>query len=111
MPSNFYKRVADRIKRIDPDTLHTQFARLVAERGFLETIFQSIHEGVLVVKPDASLQFANAAAERLLGFRFSDVKERPINSLLRDFELDDLLTASVTPDWPDRKSTRLNSSH
>ena len=93
MPSNFYQRVADRVKRIDPDTLHTQFARLVAERGFLETLFQSIQEGVLVVNPDASLQFANAAAERLLGFRFSETKGRPVAPLLRDLELDHLLAA------------------
>ena len=100
MASNFYQRVAARLKRIDPDTLHTQFARLVAERGFLETLFQSIHEGVLVINPDASLQFANAAAERLLGFRFSDMRERPVASLLRDFELDPLLAAPDGGDWP-----------
>ena len=99
MPSNFYQRVAARLKRIDPDTLHTQFARLVAERGFLETLFQSIQEGVLVINPDASLQFANAAAERLLGFRFSDIKGRPVASLLRDFELDELLTAPADGEW------------
>ena len=98
MPSNFYQRVAARLKRIDPDTLHTQFARLVAERGFLETLFQSIQEGVLVINPDASLQFANAAAERLLGFRFSDIKGRPVTSLLRDFELEELLTAPADAD-------------
>ena len=101
MASNFYQRVADRIKRIDPDTLHTQFARLVAERGFLETLFQSIQEGVLVVNPDASLQFANAAAERLLGFRFADTKGRPVTPLLRDFELDRLLNGSDRSDRSD----------
>jgi len=100
MPSNFYQRVAERLKRIDPDTLHTQFARLVAERGFLETLFQSIQEGVLVIAPDASLQFANAAAERLLGFKFSDIKGRPVTPLLRDFELDHLLDAPGARDWP-----------
>jgi len=102
MPSNFYQRVAERVRRIDPDTLHTQFARLVAERGFLETLFQSIQEGVLVINPDASLQFANAAAERLLGFRFNDVKGRPVLNLLRDFDLDELLAApagGAPSDW------------
>jgi signal transduction histidine kinase len=93
--------VADRLKRIDPDTLHTQFARLVAERGFLETLFQSIQEGVLVIAPDATLQFANAAAERLLGFRFNDARGRPVTPLLRDFEIDHLLAApGDAADWP-----------
>ena len=102
MPSNFYQRVAERVRRIDPDTLHTQFARLVAEHGFLETLFQSIQEGVLVINPDASLQFANAAAERLLGFRFNDAKGRPVLNLLRDFDLDELLAApagGAPSDW------------
>lgn len=103
---NFYKRVAARIKRLDPDTLHTQFAQLVAERGFLETIFQTIQEGVLVISPDASLQFANAAAERLLGFHFSAVKERPVGDLLRDFELDHLLDPSHAPAGWSRAVTR-----
>ena len=110
MPSNFYQRVADRIKRIDPDTLHTQFARLVAERGFLETLFQSIQEGVLVINPDASLQFANAAAERLLGFRFSDTKGRPVTSFLRDFELDHLLAAPGARDWPGATTSEVEIS-
>ncbi|MCL1887953.1 MAG: ATP-binding protein, partial [Kiritimatiellaeota bacterium] len=53
---------------------------------------------VLVIAADATLQFANAAAERLLGIVFSDAKGRPVESLLRDFDL--CAPGADGPDWP-----------
>ncbi len=64
----FLDKLVARLERLDAASLQTQFLNLARERGLLETVFQSIQEGVLVVSEDGLLQYANRAAELLLGF-------------------------------------------
>ena len=49
MKSGFLDRLIGRLDRLDPESLQTHFLRLVQEKGLLETIFQSIQEGVIVI--------------------------------------------------------------
>ena len=56
--------------------------RLARRRGFLETVLQSIQEGVLVVSAEGAAVYANRTAEAMLGFEFDRVRGRPLERWL-----------------------------
>jgi two-component system, sporulation sensor kinase E len=65
--SNFLDRVLGRLPRLDKEGLQTVVERLAHERAFLETLFNTIEDGVLVVDPQGRIAYFNEAAVRLLG--------------------------------------------
>jgi PAS domain S-box-containing protein len=67
MKSRFLEQLLRRIDRIDPDSLQTHFLRLAREKGLLETILQSIREGLVVVDGQGKVTYANDAVGKLLG--------------------------------------------
>ena len=64
--------------------MRENFLRLAQERGLLETIFQSIQEGVAVIDAAGRVEYANRACEQLLGFSLEDVRGRPVSRYLRE---------------------------
>jgi len=68
--SGFLDKLIDRLDRLDPKSLQTQFLHLVQERGLMETIFQSLQEGVLVIDARGRLTYANRAAHEMFGLDF-----------------------------------------
>ena len=99
MPQGFFDRLVTKLDKIDPESLQTHLTRLARERGLLETIFQSIQEGVLVVDADARLTYANRAAAALLGFDADRAVDRPASKLLPGFEWDRLLEMRADDEW------------
>ena len=91
MKYGFFDRLIERLDRVDPQSLQTQFLHLVQERGLLETIFQSIQEGVMVVDSLARLTYANRAAEQMLGFSIEASRGRPVSRYLEDVDWDRVL--------------------
>jgi PAS domain S-box-containing protein len=91
MKSGFVDKLLERLDRLDPESIQEQFLRLVRERGLLETIFQSIQEGVIVVDSDGKMSYANRAAEDLIGFSFSESKDRPISRTLKEIDWNRIL--------------------
>lgn len=67
MKSGFLDQLLRRIDRIDPGSLQTHFLRLAREKGLLETILQTIREGLVVVDGSGKVSYANEAVARLLG--------------------------------------------
>ena len=65
--TSFFDRIAGRIDRLDAEGLQTVLQRLVRERDFLETLFDTIEDGVLVLDGKAQISWANQSAEHLLG--------------------------------------------
>ena len=74
----FYRKLASRLGKLDAEDLRAQFLNIENERGLLETVFQSIQEGVVVVSADGRLLYANAAAERIFGFDFAKTRGKPV---------------------------------
>ncbi len=91
MRSGFLEKLIARLDRLDPQSVQAHFLRLSRERGLLETIFQSIQEGVLVVTGDGRISYANKAVEHFLGFSFDSVQGRPASRYLRFIEWDRIL--------------------
>ena len=88
--SNFVNRLVSRIDRVDAESLQAQIARFVSERGFLEAIFRTVLEGILVLDAEGRLLFANVASERILGFDFKKLRGRPFGRYLKDWEWEEL---------------------
>ncbi len=98
MNSGFLDKLVDRLDKLDPKSLQTQFLRLAKERGLLETIFQSVQEGLVVIDGSGLITYANRAAEQMLGFTFDQAKGRPVANYLRDLEWDRILSLDAA-EW------------
>jgi PAS domain S-box-containing protein len=60
-------RVLGRLDTLDSVNLANLVQRLARERSLFEAIFNTIHEGILVISADGAIEYANAAATRLIG--------------------------------------------
>jgi PAS domain S-box-containing protein len=79
--SSFLDKVLPRIGRLDEAGLQTVVQRLARERTFLETLFNSIEDGVLVVDEAGRILYFNQAVTRFLGLQ-PDVEGRPITDFI-----------------------------
>jgi len=91
MKSKFLDKLIDRLDRMDSDSVQTQFLHLAREKGLLETIFQAIQEGIVVVGSGARIRYANRMAERLFGFKLDDAEGQPIARYIRDIDWEKVL--------------------
>ena len=60
-------RVLGRLDALDSVNLANLVQRLARERGLCEEIFNVLQEGVLVIGADGAIEYANAAAHRIIG--------------------------------------------
>ena len=67
--SSFLDKVLGRIGRLDTEGLQTVVQRLARERSFLETLFNTIEDGVLVVDEEGRVIYFNQAVTRLIGLQ------------------------------------------
>src|SRR6516225_3731028 len=70
--SSFLDKVLGRIGRLDTEGLQTVVQRLARERNFLETLFNIIEDGVLVVDERGRVVYFNQAVTSLLGLQSGD---------------------------------------
>ncbi len=91
MKSGFVEKLLERLDRLDRESLQTHFMRLVQERGLLETIFQSIQEGIIVLDREGRITYANRAAEHLLGFSMESAEGKPIPRVVREIDWSGML--------------------
>jgi two-component system, sporulation sensor kinase E len=88
MKSGFFEKLVDRLDHLDSGSLQTYFLRLAKEKGLMETIFQALEEGLIVLDPEARISFANRAAEQFLGFKLETAQGVPIERYLKDIHWD-----------------------
>ena len=65
-------RVLGRLDTLDSVNLANLVQRLARERGVFEEIFNTLQEGILVVRDDGAIEYANTAAHRLIGLGGDD---------------------------------------
>src|SRR6266705_5856561 len=83
--SSFLDKVLGRIGRLDAEGLQTVIQRLARERSFLETLFNTIEDGVLVVDESGRILYFNQAVTRYLGLQ-SDVEGQPITDFIPELD-------------------------
>jgi two-component system, sporulation sensor kinase E len=83
--SSFLDKVLGRIGRLDAEGLQTVVQRLARERSFLETLFNTIEDGVLVVDENGRVIYFNQAVTRLIGLQ-SGEEEQHISKILPEMD-------------------------
>jgi PAS domain S-box-containing protein len=83
--SSFLDKVLGRISRLDAEGLQTVVQRLARERSFLETLFNTIEDGVLVLDENGRTIYFNQAVAQLLGAH-PDFEGRHIRDILPDLD-------------------------
>ncbi|MBA4136695.1 MAG: PAS domain-containing sensor histidine kinase [Opitutus sp.] len=66
-------KVLGRLDQLDQANLQNLVQRLARERALLESVFNTLQEGVLVIDADGNIEYANDAATRLIGLKESAV--------------------------------------
>jgi PAS domain S-box-containing protein len=92
----FLEKVLGRIEKLDEQMLRGIVEKLARDKGFLETVFNALEEGVLVVDHEGQVIYFNHAATELLGIR------APVNGLpsIKEY-LDDFDWSTVEGGVPD----------
>ena len=88
MKPGFFDKLVDRLDHLDKGSLQSYFLRLAKEKGLMETIFQALEEGIIVLDPEAQISYANRAAEQFLGFKLDDAQGTKIERYLKDIHWD-----------------------
>jgi two-component system, sporulation sensor kinase E len=91
MNSGFLDKLIERIGRVRPQDLESYLMRLADEKGFLETIFNAIHEGVIVTDLQGRISYINRGACELFGLDREKCMGAPIGESLRGVTWNDLL--------------------
>jgi PAS domain S-box-containing protein len=84
--SSFLDKVLGRIGRLDKEGLQTIVQGLARERSFLETLFNTIEDGVLVVDETGRILYLNQAVTRLLGLPRQAAEGQPITHYLPELD-------------------------
>ena len=91
--TGFLEKVLGRIGRLDKEGLQTVVERLARERAFLETLFNTIEDGVLVVDENGRVLYLNHAVSRLLGLAENSAEGQHVSRILPELEWEKLLRA------------------
>lgn len=83
--SSFLDKVLGRIGRLDTEGLQSVVQRLANERSFLETLFNTIEDGVLVVDEQGRIIYFNQAVTRLIGLQPGE-EEQQISKILPEVD-------------------------
>ena len=86
MNSGFLDKLIERIGRVRPQDVQSYLLRLADEKGFLETIFNAIHEGVIVTDLSGRISYLNRAACELFALERDACMGHPLSEQLRGLE-------------------------
>jgi len=111
-------RVLGRIDDLDAQNLAILARRLERERDLMETVLDTLREGVIVLSHDGSIEYANHAAVRLLGVSEEAVAGTELRRVSPDIAkaLDmpvavEALTREVEVRYPEARVLRLHLAH
>jgi len=89
--SSFLDKVLGRLGRLDAEGLQTVVKRLASERSFLETLFNTIEDGVLVVDEKSRILYFNQAVTQLIGIQPGEAEGRPVTDFLPALDWEQLV--------------------
>jgi PAS domain-containing protein len=84
--SGFLDKLIERIGRVRPEEVQNYLHRLADEKGFLETIFNAIHEGVIVTDLKGRINYLTRAACELFGLEREKCMGNSLAEKLRGLE-------------------------
>jgi PAS domain S-box-containing protein len=91
MHSGFIEKLLSRLDRLEPGQVQSLVDRLVREKGFLESVFEALREGVLILDPEGAVSFLNRAACGFFGLDADQAAGRKLGSLVRGLDWKNLI--------------------
>jgi len=88
--AGFLEKLIERLGRIGPEDVQNYFLRLAQEKGFLETVFNAIQEGVIVSDSKGRITYLNDAACGLFGLEAADAIGKPLDERVRGLDWESL---------------------
>ena len=86
MKPGFVEKLIERLGRIGPEEVQNYLLRLAQEKGFLETIFNSIQEGVIVTDAKGRINYLNHAACEIFGLDAEEAIGKPLGEQARGLD-------------------------
>jgi signal transduction histidine kinase len=86
MKAGFLEKLIGRLGRIGPEEVQNYFLRLAQEKGFLETVFNAIQEGVIVTDSSGRITYLNEAASELFGIASADSIGKKLDERVRGLD-------------------------
>jgi two-component system, sporulation sensor kinase E len=86
MKAGFLEKLIERLGRIGPEEVQNYFLRLAQEKGFLETVFNAIHEGIIVTDSNGRVTYLNDAACKWFGLEAVDVIGKRLDERVRGLD-------------------------
>ena len=93
MNSGFLDKLLERLGRVRPEEVRDYVVRLADEKGFFETIFEALHEGVIVTDPAGNITYLNRTACGFFGIERTDAMGRPLSEQLRGLDWNAIATS------------------
>src|SRR5881275_1199570 len=90
MKAGFIEKLIERLGRIGPEEVQNYFLRLAREKGFLETVFNAIQEGIIVTDAKGRMTYLNDAACELFGLTGSDAIGRRLDERVHGLDWESL---------------------
>lgn len=96
MKRGFLEKLIERIGLVQPGDVQNYLVEIAREKGFLETIFNAILEGVMVTDPQGRLIYLNRAAAGFFGIAVESSLGRPLGEVVRGLDIGQLSGAGET---------------
>src|SRR5256885_8973515 len=94
MKAGFVEKLIGRLGKIGPEEVQNYFLRLAQEKGFLETVFNAIQEGIIVTDSKGRITYLNDAACELFGLDASDAIGKRLDERVRGLDWESLTQSS-----------------
>ena len=87
MKRGFLEKLIERIRLVQPGDVQSYLVEIAREKGFLETIFNAILEGVIVTDPAGRIIYLNRAACGFFGISAEDSLGKPLGEVVRGLDI------------------------
>jgi PAS domain S-box-containing protein len=84
--SGFLEKLVARLDRVVPGDVQQIVTRLIREKGFLEKVFEALHEGVIILDPKGVIGFLNHAACQFFGLDPEQATGKSISTQIRGLD-------------------------
>ena len=118
MRSNHLDRILGKVEDLDTTNLTILVQRLARERRLLETVFNTIREGVLVIDRDGLIEYSNQTANTMISLKDEDVGKailwKMVPELVRSLGSDELqsnmstIAREIHISYPEHRLVRLH---
>ena len=95
MKAGFVEKLIGRLGKIGPEEVQNYFLRLAQEKGFLETVFNSIQEGIIVTDSSGRITYLNNAACQLFALEANDSIGKRLDERVRGLDWKSLSQSEV----------------